>query len=275
MMTAVWGGLGELRFEPTGKRIRAFLGTTPVVDSFRAVLVWEPRRVVPCYAVPREDIQAELLPSAEGTDPPAEDAGKSLPEVSAMPVLTPHDPFQVHSTDGRAFDLRTADQTRRAVAYELSDPDLDGYLNLDFNGFDQWLEEDERIVAHPRDPFKRIDMRRSSRRIRVELNGTVLADSDRSLMVFETGLPVRYYLPREDVRTTLHPTSTRSSCAYKGQASYWSVDVSDRTVEDLAWSYPEPLPDAAALVDLVCFFDEKVDVVVDGVKRERPVTPWS
>ena len=275
-MKAMMSGLGELRFEPTAKRVRALIAGSPVVDSLRAVLIWEPRRVVPSYAVPREDVRAELLPAEQQAEGASEEAGYHMPDLARIPVLTPEIPFQLHSTEGRALDLRTATQTRRAVAFELSDPDLSGYVNLDFDGFDQWLEEDEKIVSHPRDPFSRIDMRQSSRRIRVELDGTVLADSDRPLIVFETGLPVRYYLPPDDVGATLHPTSKRTTCAYKGQASYWSVDVgADRVIEDLAWSYPAPLPDATALVDLICFFDEKTDLIVDGVKRERPVTPWS
>ena len=275
MMTAMMSGLGELRFEPTAKRVRAMIDGSTVVDSSRAVLVWEPRRVVPSYAVPREDVRADLQPSEQQVDGAAEDTGYHMPDLARVPVLTPEIPFQVHSTEGRALDLRTAHQTRRAVAFELSDPDLDGHVNLDFDAFDEWLEEDEPIVSHPRDPFSRIDMRRSSRRIRVELDGAVLADSDRPLIVFKTGLPVRYYLPPDDVQATLRPTPKRTTCAYKGQASYWSVEVGDRVIEDLAWSYPAPLPDATALVDLVCFFDEKADLIVDGVKRERPVTPWS
>ncbi len=275
VMKAMMSGLSELRFEPTEKRIRALIGGKPVVDSSRAVLVWEPRRVVPSYAVPVDDVQAELQPSTEQAEGASSETGYHMPEVAREPVLTPEIPFQVHSAEGRAMDLRIATQTRTAVAFELADPDLVGYVNLDFDGFDEWLEEDEPIVSHPRDPFSRIDMRRSSRTIRVELDGIVLAESDRPLIVFETGLPVRYYVPREDVRATLRPTATRTTCAYKVQASYWSVDAGDRVVEDLAWSYPAPLRDASDLVDLVCFFDEKTDLVVDGVRRERPITPWS
>ncbi len=275
MMKTMMDGLGELRFEPTPKRVRAMIGVSPVVDSTRAVLVWEPRRVVPAYAVPTEDVQADLQASdAQGSEAAA-DTGYSMPDLTHVPVLPPDIPYSVHSTQGRAMDVRTATQERRAVAFELSDPDLSGYLVLDFAGFDEWLEEDEPIVSHPRDPFSRIDMRRSSRAIRIELDGTVLAESERPLIVFETGVPVRYYLPREDVRATLRPTPTRTTCAYKGEASYWAAEVGDRVVDDLAWSYPAPLRDAGDLVDLVCFFDEKVDLVVDGVRRDRPVTPWS
>ncbi len=268
-------GLPELRYEPTEKWIRAKIDESLVIDSTRALLVWEPRRVVPSYAVPREDVRADLRPCEKEAEGSSRETGYRMPYLTEMPVLTPEIPFQVHSADGHALDLHTATQTRPAVAFELSDPDLSGYVNLDFDGFDEWLEEDEPIVSHPRDPFARIDMRRSSRQVRIEVDGKLLAESDRPLIVFETGLPVRYYLPRDDVRATLHPTPTRTTCAYKGEASYWSVDVGDKVIEDLAWSYPSPLRDSADLRDLVCFFDEKADVIVDGAGRERPVTPWS
>lgn len=103
----------------------------------------------------------------------------------------------------------------------------------------------------------------------------VLAESSRPVLLFETMLPTRFYLPREDVRAQLIPSPTRTRCAYKGEASYWSVTGTDRTVPDLAWSYPAPLHEAAHVRDLVAFFDERVDVVLDGEQRARPVTPWS
>ena len=142
---------------------------------------------------------------------------------------------------------------------------------LDFFSFDEWFEEDERIVGHPRDPFKRIDVRSSSRHVRIELDGQVLAESFRPMLLFETGLPTRYYLPREDVRMDLlRPTSTRTWCAYKGEATYWSLDLGDRTLEDLVWTYEAPLSDAGAVIDRVAFFNERVDIVVDGVRGDRP-----
>ena len=132
---------------------------------------------------------------------------------------------------------------------------------LDFAAFDTWLEEDEVIRGHPRDPYHRVDVRRSSRHVRIELDGRVLADTTRPTLVFETGLPTRYYLPREDVQVELKPSETTTICAYKGGASYWSVPGGD----DLVWGYEQPLPDAAGLAGLVAFYDEKVQVTVDGV----------
>ena len=107
------------------------------------------------------------------------------------------------------------------------------------------------------------------------LDGQVLADTTRARMLFETMLPVRYYLPAEDVVAASEPSPTRTYCAYKGEASYWSVDVAGRTVRDLAWTYQSPLPEAAEVKGYVAFFDERLDLVVDGEPRERPTTPWS
>jgi uncharacterized protein (DUF427 family) len=130
-------------------------------------------------------------------------------------------------------------------------------------------------VGHPRDPFHRIDVLPSSRPVRVELDGQLLAESSRPALLFETMLPPRFYLPREDIRAGLVSSTTTSYCAYKGQASYWSVTVGGRVVPDLAWTYEEPLHDAARVRGLIAFFDERIDVTLDGRRRERPITPWS
>lgn len=275
MMTAMMSGLGELRFEPTQKRVRAMIGGNAVVDSTKAVLIWEPRRFVPAYAVPIEDVYADLRPSARAQADDSADVGVRLPGIAGPPMLTPRDAFHVHTAEGEALDLHTSGAVREAVAFRLSDADLTGYVILDFAGFEAWFEEEDQIVSHPRNPFTRIDLRRSSRHVRIELDGTVLAESARPLLVFETGLPLRYYLPREDVRVTLRPTATRSTCAYKGEASYFSAEVGRGLVEDVAWTYEAPLRDMAELVGLVCFFDERTELILDGVGRERPVTPWS
>jgi uncharacterized protein (DUF427 family) len=267
-------GLDELRYEPTGKRIRAMLGGGTAVDSTRAVLVWEPRRIVPSYAIPASDIRGELAPAAAASsDTPG--VGAQMPALSGRPVLTPADPFAAHTAEGQVMDVRALGQDRPGAGFRLADPDLAGYIVLDFGAFDGWLEEDEPNVAHPRDPFHRIDVLPSSRHVRLELDGQVLAESSRPMLLFETMLPVRHYLPREDVRAELVPSDTRTYCAYKGQASYWSVTVGGQAVPDIAWTYQQPLHDAAQVRDLTAFFDERVDVVVDGERRERPITPWS
>jgi uncharacterized protein (DUF427 family) len=240
--------LAELRHEPTGKWVRALVDGTVVVDSTRPVLVWEPRRFVPSYAVPAEDLHAELTPvAATGTD------GQIL--------LHPGIPFSRHSTPGEAFTIRTPGRDLESAAFRPADPDLAGLVVVDFRAFDTWYEEDEIIRGHPRDPYHRVDVRHSSRHLRIELDGQVLAETDRPTLVFETNLATRYYLPREDVKVELEPSETRTICAYKGEASYWSIPGHD----DLVWCYEDPLPDAAGLAGLVAFYDEKVQLSVDGV----------
>ena len=259
------GELGSLRHEPTEKRIRATLGGTTVVDSTRALLVWEPKRVVPAYAVPAGDVAGTLAPSAERSAEPAD-----VPRLGDRPVYDPSVPFAVHTTDGEPLTLRAVGA--EAAAFRPADPELAEYVLLDFAGFDAWYEEDERNLSHPRDMFHRIDIVHSSRHVRVELDGTTLAESARPYLLFEPPLPVRYYLPREDVRAELLTASdTRTACAYKGRASYLSAPGAD----DVAWTYPEPLREAAEITGRIAFFDERVDITVDGERRERPVTPWS
>jgi uncharacterized protein (DUF427 family) len=260
-------GLGELRYEPIDKRIRGVIGDDAVVDSTRTRLVWEPGRVVPSYAVPAGDIAAEIAPASDGIEPPPAD----LPRLGNRPILDPRIPFAVHSTDGDAVTIRARDG-REIAGFRPGDADLQGYVIVDFDDLDAWYEEDERNVSHPRDPFHRIDIVHSSRHVRIELGGEVLADSSRPYLLFETHLPVRVYLPAEDVRTDLMtPTDTSSWCAYKGRASYWAYGDAG----DVAWTYRAPLREAAEVTDRIAFFNERVDVVVDGERRERPVTPWS
>ena len=256
----------SLRHEPTQKRIRGTLGGRTVVDSQRAVLVWEPRRIVPVYAVPAEDIEAEVVPAAETAPADAVVA----PLLGDVPVLDPTVPFAVHTAGGEALEVVAGD--RRAGAFRLDDDGaLGGYVALDFAAFDAWYEEDELNVGHPRDPFHRIDVVPSSRHLRVERDGRLLAESRAPFLLFEPPLPVRYYLAPEDVVPgALTPSDTVTYCAYKGRASYWSAGD-----EDVAWTYREPLHDAIAVKGRIAFFNERVDLVVDGAPLERPVTPWS
>jgi len=270
------GRVGELRHEPTAKRIRAMLGGTTVVDSTRAVLVWEPRRVVPSYAVPESDLRAELVAlAAAAADAAAAAVTASVPDLARRPVLDPSVPFAVHTADGEAVDVYAGGVSRPGAGFRAADPDLGDYVVLDFAAFDGWLEEDEPNLAHPRDPFHRIDVLPSSRHVRIEVHGQVLADSYRPTLLFETLLPTRYYLPREDVIARLRPSELRTQCAYKGQASYWSCELADAVARDLAWSYQHPLHEASRVRGLVAFFDERVDVVLDGSRLDRPATPWS
>ena len=142
---------------------------------------------------------------------------------------------------------------------------------VDFDGFDEWYDEDERVVSHPRDPFHRVDVLHSSRHVTVAIDGATVAESSTPYLLFEPPLPVRYYFAPEDVTAHLQPSDTHTACAYKGRASYFSVSDHD----DVAWTYPEPLRDAAEITGRIAFFNERVDLVVDGERLERPITPWS
>jgi uncharacterized protein (DUF427 family) len=240
------GAFDVLRHEPTEKRVRALAGGREVVDTRRALLVWEPRRVVPVYAVPVEELDAELTPAQGGGD---------------------------HSTPGESLDVVLAGARLEAGAFRPADPDLADHVLLEHDAFDEWYEEDEPIVGHPRDPFHRIDIRRSSRHVRVELDGTLLAATRAPTLLFETNLPVRFYLPRHDLVLEPARSGKRTVCAYKGEASHWSFDLPGGA--DIAWSYEEPLVDAAQIKGLVAFYDEEVDIELDGERRERPRTQWS
>jgi uncharacterized protein (DUF427 family) len=263
MARQVYGMVGELRYFASPKRLRVRSGSTLVADTERAVLVWEPKRVTPSYGIPIEEIRVDMNPTAADVD---------KVEVRAFDVegvgegqLDPSTSFRHHTCPGEAY-------TVAGVAGAGFRPaELDDLVVLHFDAFD-WREEDEPIFGHPRDPFSRIDLRQSSRHVRVELDGTVLADSTRPLMLFETHLPPRYYLPREDVRIALESSPTRTVCAYKGTAAHWShPDLG----ADLCWSYPEPPPELHQVTDLVCFYQEKVDFVVDGVAVGRVQSPFS
>jgi uncharacterized protein (DUF427 family) len=246
--------LDRLRHEPLECRVRATLDGSTIVDSTRAVLLWEPRRVVPIYAVPAADIAAGLTPAPAG-------------ESEDVPgVLHPGIPFAVHTTDGEPVTIGG----REGAGFRLADAELPDYVALDFGAFDAWYEEDEPVVGHPRDPFHRVDVRRTERPVRVELDGELVAETTQARLVFETSLPLRFYVPRDDVRVTLVPSDRRTYCPYKGQASYWSAEVAGRRHDDLAWSYERPLPDMPAIAGLVAFWDERVDIVFDGARRARP-----
>jgi uncharacterized protein (DUF427 family) len=265
--------LAALRHEPTRKRVRATLDGEVVVDSTQAVLVWEPQRIAPAYAVPREHVRGELVP-APAAPAPAGRLGFRLPD--GRTVLDPSVPFAVHTIDGEPLTLRAAGQIRHGVAFRPADPDLHGLVLLDSAGFDAWLEEDEPVVGHPRDPFQRLDILPSSRTVRIELDGVLLAESARAQLLFEHSmLPVRAYLPPADIRVALQPSPTRTRCPYKGEAGYWSLDLDGRTVQDIAWSYESPRDEAARIAGLVCFFNERVDMSLDGEHAPRPRTPWS
>jgi uncharacterized protein (DUF427 family) len=144
-------------------------------------------------------------------------------------------------------------------------------VHVEFDALDEWFEEDERQIGHPPDPHHRIDVRRTSRRVRVSIGGRVVADTTEAKALFETGLPVRWYMPRSEVSARLVPSDHRTVCAYKGHATHFDV-AGERAV---AWTYEDPLHDGLPVKDMVAFYNERVDIEVDGEPQERPRTQWS
>lgn len=241
----------RLRTEPSPKRVRVMLGGEVVADSERVLLVWE-KPYYPTYYFPEEDLSAGLV---------AEDRGRHSPALG----------------ESRSFTVKAGDRAVEAGAYAYPEvEDVRGRVAFVWRKMDQWFEEDEEVYVHPRDPYKRVDILPSSRRIRIELEGVTVAESDRPTLLFETGLPVRYYLPKTDVRLDLLESSDRTTeCPYKGTAEYWSVVVDGRRYDDLVWSYPFPTIESSGIAGLMCFYDEKVDVYVDEEKQERPETVFA
>ena len=259
--------LSQLRHEPVPFRLRASHGGTPVLDSTSVSVVWEPRRLVPVHAVPRGD----LLVPVEAADPQPD-----LPDLDALPpMLGPMD-FWTHTCPGTVLDLVLPGLVLAGAAFAPDDPDLAGLVVVDHQSLDEWYAEDQPLIGHPHDPFKRIDVLATSRHVRVSLGGVELASSRRATMLVETHLPSRYYLPAEDVATELLVASpTESTCAYKGVASYLSTADGSAAGTDVAWLYVDPLDDAVRVRDHVCFWAERTDLEVDGRAVPRPVTPWS
>ena len=260
----------ELRFHPLQTRLRARLGDEPVLDSVAGHLIWEPKRVVPVFGAPADDLIATLEPTTGGRDVP----GVAAELGSGPPVLTPAVPFQHHSTPGTPFDVRTGGGTVVAdAAFRPDDPELANLVFLDFAPF-RWWEEEAECLGHPRDPFHRIDVWPASRRVEVSLEGRTLASSDKAMVLTETSLPPRYYFPREDVATDLlDPSDHKTTCAYKGHADHLSAGYADDG-DSIAWVYEQPRNAARGVTGLVAFYNERVEVSVDGVPQERPRTPW-
>jgi len=245
---------GRIRTEPGSKRVRAYLGGELVADTTRPLLVWEVP-YYPAYYFPLADVRAELLEPDGGVA---------------------HSPSR---GDGRTFTVTAGrEEAPRAALHYADSPiaELRGMIRLDWGAMEAWFEEDEQVYTHPRDPYTRVDILPSSRHVRVEVDGVTIAESTSPWLLFETGLPVRYYLPKTHVRMDLLAATDRAShCPYKGQAEWWSVRAGGRVHDDLAWSYRTPLPESQRVAGLIAFYDEKVDVYVDGVRQERPVTKFS
>jgi uncharacterized protein (DUF427 family) len=243
---------GLIYFEDSPRRIRARLGGETVVDSRHAKLLHEHGHL-PVYYFPEDEVRMDLLvPSDKHTTCPFKG------EASY---------WSVHAGGKVANDAVWSYPDPLADA-----PPIAGYYAFYWHKVDEWFEEDEPAIVHARDPYHRVDVLDTSRHVRISLDGETLAESTRTRVLYETGLPPRWYFPREDVRMDLlTPSDTQTGCAYKGFASYWSAGDED----DVVWTYPDPRPEVARIKDYLAFFNERVDVEVDGELQEQPVTQWS
>ena len=240
---------------PVPRRIRAFLAGEAVVDTTRALYVWEWPNY-PQYYIPLADVRGGALLDEEHVQ-------------------------QTRRGEVRLHGVRSGDTYRGAAARVLAQSPIDGLAGtarFEWSALDSWFEEDEQVFVHPRSPYVRVDALRSTRPVRVELDGVVLAESSSPVLVFETGLPTLYYLNRTQVDFGhLTPTSTVTECPYKGRTSgYWSViRIGDTVHEDLVWTYDFPTRQLLPIAGLLAFYNEKVDIFLDGQQLERPSTHFS
>ncbi len=240
-----------LYIETSPRCVRVVLGGETVAESDEVLMLHPPGRT-PTYLFPRRHVRTDFFEASERR---RSDAGMGV---------------------GTYWTVRVGD--RRAIdgAYSWEQPPksaatIAGLIAFDWDSMDAIFEEDEEVFVHPRDPYTRIDVLRSSRRVRVRVRETVVADSTRPRMLIESGLPVRWYLPREDVRMDLlEPSYTTTRCPYKGIAHYWSLRLDDRYEKDIVWTYPEPFHDGEGVRGLLCFIEDRVDLKVDfgTVRRE-------
>jgi uncharacterized protein (DUF427 family) len=245
-----------LYFDPVPYRLRGFFAGETVFDTVGAKLLYETAHL-PVYYVPEDDLRHDLLEPSD--------------------TLT-HCP---HKGEASYRSLRVGDRFEPDAVWAYREPIapaafLAGHAAFCWRKLDEWFVEDEQVRGHPRDPYHRIDTYRTTRPVRVSVDDETVAESTRALALYESGLPPRFYLPAEDVRTDLLERSeTKTRCAYKGVASYWHVRAGGVLHEDLAWTYGEPERDGSPIRGLICFFNERVNLEVDGVAQEQPVTQWS
>jgi len=250
-------GSNRVRIEPNHRRLRVLVDGVVIADTIESIYLFETGHL-PVYYLPKNDIRFDLL---EHTD------------------RSTHCPYK---GDAEYWSIvvgdRRIDDAVWSYPSPLPDaPDLSAYAAFYWNKVDNWFEEDEEVFVHARDPHKRVDALVSSRHVEVRVNGETVADTTHPTLLFETGLPTRYYIPKIDVRMDLLQSSTlTTACPYKGTANYFSVAVPDADVlENVAWVYRIPLPQVPTIQNMLCFFNERVDIVVDGVLQERPQTSWS
>jgi uncharacterized protein (DUF427 family) len=240
--------------ELSPRRVRTYFGGRLIADSERVLLVYESKRP-PAYWFPIADVQMDLLTRKE----PTSDSGPDIVR----------------------WRLKVGDRVAENGAHSFAFPSgdkagLEDHVSFYWNEMDSWFEEDTEVFVHPRDPYTRVDVVESSRHVRIEIDGHAVADTTRPHLLYETGLPTRYYIPKMDVRMDLlEGSDSISKCPYKGSARYWSFQAVDKKYTDIVWSYSAPIPECTRIDNLLCFYNEKVDIYVDGKLQERPITPLS
>jgi uncharacterized protein (DUF427 family) len=247
----------RITFEPTPRRVRVTFNGETVVDTTDARLLFETRHL-PVYYFPKKDVRMELM------------------------APTDHHTHCPYKGDASYWNVTVAGRTAENAVWSYADPfdevaEIKDYVAFYWNRMDHWFEEDEEVFVHARDPYKRVDVMPSLRHVEVFLGGEKVADTRRAHFLFETRLPVRYYIPAEDVRSEfLVPSEKSTRCPYKGKASYFSAKIGEQLYEDIVWYYPEPIPECPKIRGLLCFYNELVDEIrVDGESVPCPVTPWS
>ncbi len=237
--------------EPAPRRVRGVLAGRTVFDTVGALYVFE-QPFYPQYYVPAGDVDREVLIDEGGS-------------------------HQLKRGRAQRYGLRVGDVERKGAAHLYTESHvagLTGTVRFDWDALDHWYEEDEEIFVHPRNPYVRVDALRSTRHVRIELDGAVLAESSSPVLVFETGLPTRYYVNRTEIdEALLVPSSTVTRCPYKGTTSaYFTARVGGQEHPDIAWSYGYPTRELQPIAGLVAFYNERVDLVVDGRRLVRPTS---
>lgn len=241
----------NIRLDSTPRWIRVKFNGETIADS-KNVIVLHERGHLPVYYFPEADVRTDLLEQTEQTT------------------------FCPLKGDASYWTITAGDRSSENAVWSYQNPipeseGIKGYYAFYWNKVDAWYEEEEQIFVHPRDPYKRVDAIASSRHIQIKLNGELIAESKRPVIVFETGVPVRYYLPKEDVRFDLLESSdSQTSCPYKGDAVYWTAEVNGEVYKDILWSYPNPIPEIPKIAGLVSFYNEKTEVFVDGEREAEP-----
>jgi uncharacterized protein (DUF427 family) len=243
----------KLQADLNPRRVRVEFGGITIADSKKVITLHE-RGQLPVYYFPESDVRVDLFAESDQHS---------------------HCPWKGAAS---YWSIKVGERVAENAVWSYQDPipesqPIKGYYAFYWDQVDAWFEEDEQIFRHARDPYKRVDALQSSRHIQVVIDGVTVADSKRPVIVFETGTPVRYYLPKEDIQLALlQETDLQTVCPYKGTASYWSAEVNGQVQENIVWSYLNPIPEIPKIKELLSFYNERVEIYIDGEKEGE--TAW-